>query len=160
MQRKYGQFEKFAGNPVMNGSLYGTVLRTADGGYSMYHQCATTICFANSSDGIVWTQPKGLVKQFGPKQDVLLTRLGSADQPNQQCTAALGAVPTSTSTSPRRHDVGAEIGCNTSRWTCGCVDVQPSVLYTPWESKRNATFQMFNFVSILHRISISRPTDT
>ena len=126
VQRKYGQFTKHADNPVMNGSLYGSVLRTADGGFAMYHECATTVCFANSTDGITWAQPTGEVKkQFGTKADVLLTRLGSADKPNQLCTAALGCLPAKTC-------VPAE-----------CRDTQPSVLYTPFE--KNATYQMFNF---------------
>ena len=126
VQRKYGQFAKHASNPVMNGSLHGSVLRTAGGGFAMYHECGTTVSFANSTDGIAWMQPTGEVKkQFGTKADVLLTRLGSADKANQKCTAALGCLPA-------KSCVPAE-----------CRDTQPSVLYTPWE--RNATFQMFNF---------------
>jgi hypothetical protein len=125
VHRKYGQFEKFDGNPVAVGALYGSVLRTADGGYAMYHECGDTVCFSNSSDGIVWTNPK-LGKeirggQYGPR-NVLLARQGSAEKPNQRCTAANGTLA---KTAP------------------GCTDTQPSVLYTPWES--SATYQMYNF---------------
>jgi hypothetical protein len=129
VHRKYGQFAKFDGNPVAVGALYGSVLRTADGGYAMYHECGDTVCFSNSSDGIVWTNPK-LGKeirggQYGPR-NVLLARQGSAEKPNQRCTAAMGTLA---KTAP------------------GCTDTQPSVLYTPWES--NAKYQMYNFVSLL-----------
>jgi hypothetical protein len=129
VHRKYGQFEKFDGNPVAVGALYGSVLRTADGGYAMYHECGDTVCFSNSSDGIVWTNPKIGKEiqggQYGPR-NVLLARQGSAEKPNQRCTAAMGTLA---KTAP------------------GCTDTQPSVLYTPWES--NAKYQMYNFVSLL-----------
>ena len=112
---------------MQEGALYGTVLRTTEGGYAMWHECGTSVCYANSSDGKTWSQPKGLdEQQFGAKSNALLTRAGSADKPSQRCSAALGALAKSAS---------------------GCRDTQPSVLFTPWESA-NSTFQMYNFVRL------------
>ena len=112
---------------MQEGALYGTVLRTAEGGYTMWHECGTSVCYANSSDGKTWSQPKGLDKQqFGAKSNALLTRAGSADKPSQRCSAALGTL---------------------AKTASGCRDTQPSVLFTPWESA-NSTFQMYNFVRL------------
>ena len=62
--RKYSQMDKFGSNPVLEGALYGTVLRTTEGGYAMWHECGTSVCYANSSDGKTWSQPKGLDEQL------------------------------------------------------------------------------------------------
>ena len=124
-----------AGNPVQEGALYGTVLRTTEGGYAMWHECGTSVCYANSSDGKNWSQPKGLDKQqFGAKSNALLTRAGSADKPSQRCSAALGTL---------------------AKTASGCRDTQPSVLFTPWESA-NSTFQMYNFVRLSRAIIIRK----
>ena len=120
---------------MQEGALYGTVLRTTEGGYAMWHECGTSVCYANSSDGKTWSQPKGLDKQqFGAKSNALLTRAGSADKPSQRCSAALGTL---------------------AKTASGCRDTQPSVLFTPWESA-NSTFQMYNFVRLSRAIIIRK----
>ena len=60
--------ERRTGNPLLGGGrqydggarLYGTVLPSPGGGtgLSMWHQCITmAVCYANSSNGLTWTQP-------------------------------------------------------------------------------------------------------